>query len=208
MRQIHIKNGYIYKKYLRKNLLDSHRAITSRVNIINTIDYKHHNALVETQILEDKDIYTYKQKQITIRKTKGVSFIKKDFLDLIQALEFFDSIDFVHGDLNAKNIKYTPDGFKIIDLEPSLRQIKDGHQQFMVTVPYISGVDLKAEKITKRTDKVGLYYFILRMLGKFSTKDKIKLIAPFREKDTIPIHPKDIETMSYKRILRTALNYS
>ena len=66
---------------------------------------------------------------------------------MITALEFFESINFIHADLNKKNIIYTDNGFKIIDYEPSLVQIKNQKRQLMVTLPYVLKSDLDNQDV-------------------------------------------------------------
>ena len=202
MQSVRKKGGYVYKKYIKRNLLDNPYVIETRINTINNFDYNRYHALVKTEINEKNGIYTYRQKQIDILKTTTIKFKQNYFMELIESLEYFDALGFVHGDLNVKNIKYTAEGFKIIDLEPSLLQIRDGRKQFMITTPYISGIDLKTKKITSRTDKIGVYYFLLKMTGQFTMDEQLKLIAPFRKKNGTPGHPQEIEEMSYREILK------
>jgi serine/threonine protein kinase len=201
MNKIRKKNGNIYKIYLKKNLLDRDTDITVRIKTINNFDHKHYHSLVETKILEEEDRYIYCQKKIDILTRGNICFDRQSFVPLIETLEYLESIDFVHGDLNQKNIKYTSEGFRIIDFEPSLVQLKDGRTQFMATVPYISTTDLNSEKITKRTDKIGVYFFLLKMAGEFSIAEHIQLLAEFRKGHVVEQYHQEIENLSYPELL-------
>ncbi len=163
--------------------MDGDENIKKRISLINNFDYKEHKSLVKTEITEEENKYIYKQKHL---KVKRITQLKKsDFFDLSDSLEYFSRIDFVHADLNRKNIIYTEDGFKIIDYEPSIKQIKNNVEQLMVTIPYVIKDELKSKVITKLTDKIGYYYFILRVNGNLSSMDVVKLSKTLRHKNKI-----------------------
>jgi len=173
--------------------------IQTRISSINNLDYKKYNSLVKTEITEDKESYHYKQKYI--HKVKKKSFEKEDFFDLVDTLEYLSKIGFVHGDLNRRNIIYTKDGFKIIDFEPSLQQIKNSQPKYMITIPYISKLDLEDKEITIRTDKIAFFYFVLRVQGCLSSLNVVKLSKTFEHSFFLKMNEKQFVQLNYREIL-------
>lgn len=160
MRRIRrVDKNRIEKTILKKHLLDPKDIIHSRIDFINDLGTSDKPAEVKTQITDHGDCYIYTQEfiQRIDRKPRLVEFKK-----LISTLEYFEREGFVHGDLNTKNILFSESGFRIIDYEISLRQLKDGQSVFMATRPYISTADLEHDKITVATDKKSFFCFILR----------------------------------------------
>jgi len=194
-----LRDGYIYKYYQEDTLLDTPETIKKRVSLINNFEYKKYKALVKTTITKKSDSYTYKQNFFKIKKIETLK--KEDFFYLVEALEYLHAIGFVHADLNRKNIIYTQEGFKIIDYEPSLLQMKNGIRQLMITMPYVSKEELKNEDITNKTDKLGFYYFLLRVHNLFSSKDIVKIS---KKLDHCQIIKRDIESLNYSEILAYA----
>ncbi len=167
--------------------------------MINNFDYKKYKALVKTNISKQDNIYTYKQTYY--KSTKPMSLKQSDFNELILALEYLEKIGFIHGDLNRKNIIYTNTGFKLIDYEPSLLQKINNKDQFMVTRPYISKVDLNNNIITTRTDKISFFYFLLRINGSFKTSDIVKLSKNLSHQKYLNMSEDDFIKLSYREIL-------
>ena len=187
------------KKYPKENLLDTSSQIQNRISLINNFEYKKYKALSPTTIILEKDRYIYKQKKYN--SIKKLSYTKEDFLDVVEALQYFEIIGFIHGDINRKNIIYTKNGFKIVDYEPSLVQYKDGIQQLLITPPYVDKKELKSQRLTSKTDKIGFFYFVLRVNKKFSSYQVVKLVKNLHHKKI----GFDIESFSYNEILNQAL---
>ena len=196
------KTIFFQKTYKKQYLLDNKETIQKRISIINALDYKKYNSLVKTEITEDKESFYYKQKYIY--KIKRNSFKKDDFFDLVDTLEYFSKIGFIHGDLNRRNIIFTKDGFKIIDLEPSLRQLKNLKPQYMLTIPYISKLDLATNEITINTDKIAFFYFVLRVQGYLSSLSVVKLSKTLQHNIFFKMSEKQFVRLSYKEILEKA----
>lgn len=108
---------------------------------------------------------------------------------------------FIHGDLNKKNIIYTNNGFKIIDFEPSLHQIKNGMKQLMITMPYIIKSDLDNQKLTILTDKISFIYFLLRITRKMKSMDVVKLSKSLNHERFLNIKFNEIKKMTYNQLL-------
>jgi serine/threonine protein kinase len=169
--------------------------IDKRVEQINSFEYSNYPALIPTQIEIKENSLEYSQKYYP--KVSITLLQKKDFFEIAKALEYFESVGFIHGDINRKNIIYTTDGFKIIDYEPSLEQIKDGFAQKMTTIPYIA----KSGIITTDTDKIGFFYFILRVMRRISSQKIAKLTKKFEHSLALGIEESQIYTMRYKDII-------
>jgi len=185
----------VIKNYQKDTLLDNSSNINKRINLIHNFDCKRYKALVPTIFIDEKDRYIYQQKKYKIIKKS--SYTKEDFLDIVEALQYFETIGFIHGDINRKNIIYTEEGFKIIDYEPSLVQYKNGVKQLLITPPYVDKKELETSHLTFKTDKIGFFYFILRVMKRFSSKKVVKLVKSLEH----TIINFDITTLSYKEIL-------
>ena len=131
---------------------------------------------------------------------------KEDLLDLVKALNYFKMIGFVHADINRKNIIYTEDGFKIIDYEPSLTQIKNKKKQLLITIPYVQRMELDNETVTEITDKIGFFYFILRINNGITTKDIVSLSRHFNHEKYIGLNEVELGLISYEELLDRALS--
>ena len=178
--------------------------VIKRVSLINSFDYKNYPALVKTEIYKEGSSYIYKQKFYKTKKLNSNLLKKSDFFVLAESLEYINSLGFVHGDLNKKNIIYTDDGFKVIDYEPSLMQIKDGKKQLIVTIPYVVKDELQSLKITTKTDKVGFFYFILRATGMLSPMAIAKLSKSLNHKK---LSKHNIDSLNYLALVEMAFEY-
>ena len=171
------KNAYITKSYPKENLLDSHFQISKRINLINHFNIQKYPALLKTRIiLDDKNQYIYTQAFFQRIRIVASALKKEDFFCLVSALNYLKKIDFVHGDINKKNIIYTKDGFKIIDYEPSLLQIKNNVKQLMITMPYVLKTELDTRCVSTTTDKIGFFYFVLLLNFKLVFRAAFKMI--------------------------------
>lgn len=132
---------------------------------------------------------------------------KEDFLILANALDYLERRKFIHGDLNKKNIIYTHDGFKIIDFEPSLYQIKNGVKQLMITIPYVIRSDLDSQKLTMLTDKIGFIYFILRVTKQMKSFDVVRLSKSLNHESYLNIKMNEIKKMSYEKLVEMFFNF-
>lgn len=190
----------MYKYYKQKNLLSSTDIISKRIEKINSFNYKTNKSLIKTYIYKEKDIYLYKQK-FFYKKRLPKRLKKRDFEDIAVSLDYFESINFVHGDINRKNIIYTNDGFKIVDYEPDLFQIKNKIKQVLITIPYTTKNELNTHKITFLTDKLGFIYFILRVQNIMPSKDVVMLSKDFKHEKYLNISYKEITDMSYIELI-------
>jgi len=192
----------IHKIYPKEALLDADSQVKHRIALINGFDYKRYRSLVGTEIVEQNDHYSYRQDLLEIKKIKSLK--RSDFLGLVRALEYFNLLNFVHGDLNKKNIIYTEDGFKIIDYEPSHVQIKNKIKQLMVTIPYVLRSDLEGNIATTATDKIGFFYFVLRVNNAFSSMNIVKLTKELNHDTVLGFDVNTINSITYLELLDRA----
>jgi hypothetical protein len=192
---------YVFKKYLKKNLLESKECIDERIRLINHFD-KSIPGLLNTTIDKKRHRYFYRQKYC--KPVKKNIYVKDDFSGLVKTLTYFEEKEFVHGDLNRKNIFWTKEGFKVVDYEPCLYQMKDGKKQFMITKPYISKNDITNGKITSLTDKIAFYYFILRMCGYLSNRKVVELSNTLDHQKEIGISENELKYITFESILSIA----
>lgn len=202
MKRVTLKDGYIYKRFLKKELLDPIEIVENRIKIINHFDWSI-PGLLNTLIISEENSYIYRQKYC--KQQKKQFYEEADFSGLVETLTYFQQIGFVHGDLNKKNIFWTKEGFKILDYEPSLNQLKIGRVQFMITKPYFSKEEVKRGEISFLTDKIAFFYFILRINGGFSNRNLVELSRTFNHQAVIGMCEKDFGQLSYTNILNIAL---
>ena len=201
-----VNKNTVHKTYQENCLLDSSEDIYNRIKKINSLEYDKFCSLVKTNIVKNKNIYDYTQNYV--EQKKFVNITKSQIGDLSSALEHLSSVSLVHGDLNRKNIIYSKNGFKIIDLEPSLKQIIDGTPKFMITKPYISKNDLKQNNISTRTDKLCFFYFVLRIKNKIQIPDLIKLSKSLNHRPILKFDEAELDNLTYEDVLSIAWNYN
>jgi RIO-like serine/threonine protein kinase len=156
----HKTNTFI-KIYKTSILKDDPNQILKRVSIINSfVDYN--LSIPPTCITIEKDEIIVKQNYLKKSgKLNDIPISKREKLlvDIKATIDTLHFIGFVHGDINRKNIIYAENKLWLIDIEPSLKQIKNGLKKWMVTSPYASPTDLKNKNITEATDIYAFWCF-------------------------------------------------
>ena len=155
------KSNSIYKIYKKFNLLDDLKDIEKRlsqiVKLSSSMDF-----IPQTNYFYEEDLLVMKQKCLINKKklkeinsSKKIKLIKK----FAQSLDKLYAEEFVHGDINRKNIIYSENKLFLIDFEPSLLQIKDQTKQWMSTRPYRHHADIQNNNITAKSDFLGFACF-------------------------------------------------
>lgn len=183
-------------------LLSSPESISNRIDQINTFDYSKYESLARTSIARRGNAYIYKQEHF---RCVAHEVDKSALRILADALQYLSDIDFIHGDINRKNVIYTDQGYKVIDFEPDLHQIKHGVVQRMVTIPYIAKSELKDNDISNLTDKIGFIYFLLRIQGMLGPKQIVSLSKSFDHEAFIGMREEEITHTSYRCLLEKYL---
>ena len=156
------KSNSIYKIYKKFNLLDDLKDIEKRlsqiVKLSSSMDF-----IPQTNYFYEEDLLVMKQKCLINKKklkeidpSEKIKLIKK----FAQSLDKLYAEEFVHGDINRKNIIYSENNLFLIDFEPSLLQIKDRTKQWMSTRPYRHHEDIQNNNITAKSDFLGFACFI------------------------------------------------
>ena len=156
------KSNSIYKIYKKFNLLDDLKDIEKRlsqiVKLSSSMDF-----IPQTNYFYEEDLLVMKQKCLINKKklkeidpSEKIKLIKK----FAQSLDKLYAEEFVHGDINRKNIIYSENKLFLIDFEPSLLQIKDQTKQWMSTRPYRHHEDIQNNNITAKSDFLGFACFI------------------------------------------------
>ena len=155
------KSNNIYKIYKKFNLLDDLKDIEKRLNQIvklsSSMDF-----IPQTNYFYEEDLLVMKQKCLINKKkfkeidpSEKIKLIKK----FAQSLDKLYAEEFVHGDINRKNIIYSENNLFLIDFEPSLLQVKDQTKQWMSTRPYRHHADIQNNNITAKSDFLGFACF-------------------------------------------------
>ena len=155
------KSNNIYKIYKKFNLLDDLKDIEKRlsqiVKLSSSMDF-----IPQTNYFYEEDLLIMKQKCLINKKklkeidsSEKIKLIKK----FAQSLDKLYAEEFVHGDINRKNIIYSENKLFLIDFEPSLLQIKDQTKQWMSTRPYRHHADIQNNNITAKSDFLGFACF-------------------------------------------------
>ena len=155
------KSNSIYKIYKKFNLLDDLKDIEKRlsqiVKLSSSMDF-----IPQTNYFYEEDLLVMKQKCLINKKklkeidsSEKIKLIKK----FAQSLDKLYAEEFVHGDINRKNIIYSENNLFLIDFEPSLLQIKDQTKQWMSTRPYRHHADIQNNNITAKSDFLGFACF-------------------------------------------------
>lgn len=159
----------------------------------------------KTTIQYDKDIIIYRQKAVNRRTRNSQDYQYSDFIPLAATLDKFSELGFVHGDINRKNIIPTSGGFYIVDLEPSLCQLKNGRKTLMITRPYVSMQDLRERCVSVRTDKIAFFFFVLRTKGWLNSTSVAKMSKDIKiNEHFLPVAESAFVLFSYQKILDLA----
>lgn len=199
----------IIKHYTWDSLLEDRGTIKARLRKIELFS-KQCDSVPTIEFETNKAGVTYNQVKVAIDKTTliNTSDLAQELYTLAEALEKMTNLDLVHGDINSKNVILSNRKFNIVDFEPSLRQVKKGRNVWMTTSPYISLKDIKLDTISSRTDKIGFYYFVSRLIGKLKTHNISELIRLriHNKIDTLPINEHQLDDFCFRDILELALN--
>ena len=151
-----------YKVYNRDCLLDDSSNVEARlrqiVQLTDTMEF-----LPKTTYCWDKDILKMNQKRLIKQKDlQEIEYTKRLFLvnQFAKSLDELYDEGFIHGDINRKNIIYSENRLCLVDLEPSLLQIKDRVKQWMSTKPYVCDEDIRNNNISSKTDFLGFCCFV------------------------------------------------
>ena len=152
--------GYFRKKYPISVLLDSDWR--KRAMWIESLS-RACTLIPEVSFREDGSMLCCQQLRVRA-KVFGDATSRTTLERLAAELDDLSLSGFVHGDINFKNLLFDGASWRLVDLEPSLRQRRKGRETLMYTPPYIARDDFKNDQLSQCTDKVGFYFFCRRLL--------------------------------------------
>ena len=158
--RLRYRGDWIEKHYRRDCLLSTNSEQKQRQKLIERLSIII-PAFPETTISIDSTELRVRQHRIRRSKLDEVPMAARNGLlaDLAVDLDVMQGAGFVHGDINRKNIMFDGERLRLVDLEPDLFQERDGVKTIMVTSPYIAASDLRFEKVSAATDRIGFACF-------------------------------------------------
>lgn len=164
MTKAKLLDGFIYKNYSKKDLLDENWP--ERINLINGLE-SHCNIIPKTEIhsKSHSDALVYKQRYVESKSffKLGDKSTLRQLMLFSQGLDALSEKNFVHGDINRRNIVHDGKKIFLVDIEPSLRVRQAHRETLLYTFPYISVSDFILGKLTLKSDKVGFFWYCLRL---------------------------------------------
>jgi len=158
----YFSGGKFFKLYQISDLLDPDWE--DRTRLIEKLSMRHDLIPLITFTRENDAEIRYSQLRIN-RKSTDPAGMSQHLEQLAKGLDSLTDDGFIHGDINFKNLMFDGTSYRLIDLEPSLRQRRKGRVTLMYTVPYITRDDFFNDSLTQCTDKVGFYFFCRRLLS-------------------------------------------
>ena len=148
------------KNYALADLLDEKSAIISRCNLIEKASLAI-SAIPKTNFIFLEDKLVYKQEFVKKVSWRTLSHESKKtaFTNLAIDLDEMLDLGLVHGDLNYSNIIFDGHLLRVIDFEPSFRQVKNQRRILASGLSFRSKNDYQNNSITSETDKMGFYFF-------------------------------------------------
>jgi hypothetical protein len=201
----------IEKKFKYSDLIISPHALMARCQQIEKISQTF-DFIPATAFLFEKDELIYRQQILTKKhfdhKPSEVKY--KLLIDFAKKMDELSETGFVHGDIKRSNVIYFEDKLWLVDLEPSLRQRRKGRITLIYTPPYISLNDLKHDRLSQESDKIGFYFFIQKFFEPTYRIKNVKTIMLKRTKEKVEILPvpeKEMLSKSYSAILDYVLKH-
>lgn len=184
----------IEKTYLLEDLIANPKNVEKRCLFIEAL-CEQFDFLPETHFEFKEDRIIYRQQRITKQNYEHMPGEEKYryLIDFAKGLDELSRTGFVHGDIKAANVIFNKEKLWLVDLEPALRQRRKGRITLIYTPPYISLNDLRNDKLSQETDKIGFYFFVQRFFDPTYRLKNVKGIMQQRIEEnyelfTIPEH--------------------
>jgi hypothetical protein len=148
------------KNYALVDLLDEKSVILSRCNLIEQASISV-SAIPKTNFIFLEDKLVYKQEFVKKVSWRTLSHESKKtaFTNLAFDLDEMQNLGLVHGDMNSSNFIFDGNFLRVIDFEPSFKQVKNQRRILASGLSFRSKNDYKNNSITSETDKLGFYFF-------------------------------------------------
>ena len=148
------------KNYAFVDLLDEKSSIISRCNLIENASFSI-SSIPKVNFIFLKDKLLYKQEFVKKEKWKSICLESKKIAltNLAIDLDEMQNLGLVHGDMNYSNFIFDGNLLRIIDFEPSFKQVKNQIRILVSGLSFRSKNDYQNNSITSETDKIGFYFF-------------------------------------------------
>ena len=148
------------KNYAFVDLLDEKSAIISRCNLIEQASISI-SSIPKTNFIFLEDKLVYKQEFVKKEKWKSISIESKKIAltNLAIDLDEMQNLGLVHGDMNYSNFIFDGNLLRLIDFEPSFKQVKNQRRILVSGLSFRSKNDYHSNSISAETDKIGFYFF-------------------------------------------------
>jgi hypothetical protein len=135
-------------------------SIISRCNLIETASFSI-SSIPKVNFIFLKDQLVYRQEYVKKEKWKIISLESKKLAltNLAIDLDEMQDLGLVHGDMNYSNFIFDGNLLRLIDFEPSFKQVKNQRRILASGLSFRSKNDYQNNSITSETDKIGFYFF-------------------------------------------------
>lgn len=148
------------KNYALSDLLDEKSAIISRCNLIEKASLAI-SSIPKTNFIFSKERLVYKQEFVKKVSWRTLSHESKKIAltNIAIDLDEMQNMGLVHGDMNYSNFIFDGNILRLIDFEPSFKQVKNQRRILASGLSFRSKNDYQNNSITAETDKIGFYFF-------------------------------------------------
>jgi hypothetical protein len=193
------------KNYAFVDLLDDKTSIISRCNLIETASFSI-SSIPKVNFIFLKDQLVYRQEYVKKEKWKIISLESKKLAltNLAIDLDEMQDLGLVHGDMNYSNFIFDGNLLRLIDFEPSFKQVKNQRRILASGLSFRSKNDYQNNSITSETDKIGFYFFCEYHLtqGNNLGYSRCKFYARLNDSLAMKISEEELINMKFADILK------
>ena len=189
------------KDYALVDLLDEKSALLSRCNLIEQASISI-STIPRTSFTFLEDRLVYRQEFVKKENWTLISLERKKtaVTNLAIDLDEMLNLGLVHGDLNHSNIIFDGNLLRLIDFEPSFKQVKNQRRILASGLSFRSKNDYKNNSITSETDKMGFYFFCEYQLTQGNDLGYSREKFTARLKDSLAMRASEEELIQMKFI--------
>ena len=192
------------KNYALIDLLDEKSAILSRCNLIEQASISI-SSIPKTTFTFLEDTLVYRQEFVKEENWNLISLESKKTALTNLAIDLDKMLDLglVHGDLNYSNIIFDGKLLRLIDFEPSFKQVKNQRRILASGLSFRSKNDYYSNSITAETDKIGFYFFCEYQLTQGNERgySRKKFTARLNDSLVMRASEEELITMKFTDIL-------
>jgi hypothetical protein len=193
------------KNYAFVDLLDEKSSIISRCNLIEKASF-FISSIPKVNFIFFKDKLVYKQEFVKKEKWKLISLESKKIAltNLSIDLDEMQNLGLVHGDLNYSNVIFDGNLLRLIDFEPSFKQVKNQRRILASGLSFRSKNDYQNNSITSETDKIAFYFFCEYHLtqGNNLGYSRTKFYARLNDSLAMKVSEEELIKMQFADILK------